>query len=432
MIILSLILLLSDSAAAPLTLSDAASLAARTSAPVAVSEARRDEARARAGAVKARLGPALELETGSFATDDPATSFALALKQRRFSFSEFVASDPNSPGTTKDWNAAVMGSWVADLGGASRGAARAAETSADASERQVSRDRDGAAFQAILAFSRAWRSETRLVLLASRLEDAEKDVALADSRNQEGLTTAADPARARAALSEIRAEAAAERGAIASARADLAALIGLENASRPLAPLPAPSATAARPARERDDAAAARLAVAAARAAEDAASGGRWPSLVLQGRYEAHAPQPSARWEDSWSAAAFLRVTLFASGAVDARVAETRSVRLEAEALERQTLATVEAEVASARAALEAAEARRQSFEEATGAAHTALEVQRARYEEGAASLGDLLEARAADLRARLGASSARAEYAAAAARWRLAIGLTPHGEGSP
>lgn len=435
-----LLLSLLSTSEVPLTVEEAAALAARSSPPAAVSWARLEEARARARFARSRLGPSVSLEAGFLASDDPVDAFALALKQQRFSAAEFFASDPNHPGTAKDWNAAVSATWTADLFGGLRQEVRAAEKTAQASERLAARARDGAAFEAVIAFSRAWRSEQRLALLAERLEDAARDVDLADSLREQGVTTAADPARARAALSEARSEQAAEEAALAAARADLAALIGARDASRPLSALPALTVGASSPAsatasdrtaltaKDRDDAAAARLGVESARAAESAAATGRWPSLVLQARYQAHAPRADARWGDSSSAMAALRVPIFASGAVGARIAEARAAREEAEAQERVTLASAEAETASARAALAAAKARLAAFTEAESASRTARDIQRARYEEGAASLADLLESRAAELRARLGSVSARAERAAAEARWRLAVGLPPQG----
>lgn len=419
-------------AESPLTLSEAASLAARNSPTAALSRARFDQARAQARAARARLGPSVSLETGFLASDDPVDSFALSLKQERFSAAGFFLSDPNHPATARDWNASVAAEWTLDLFGELRGGSRAAVMAADASERFASRSRDDAVFQAIVAFSRARRSEERLALLSERRADAESDVALADSRRELGMTTAADPARARSALAEIRGEIAAEGATLAGARAALAASIGPVDARRPLAPLPAGASVAERSATARDDAAGTRLISESARATEKAAEAGRWPSLVVRARYESHAPRPSGRWGDSSSALAAVRVPLFASGAVDARVAEARAARQAAEASERQTLSLAETEAATARALLSASEARLSSFAEAEAAARTAREIQEVRYQEGAAALGDLLEARAAELRARLGATTARADRVLAEAQLRFAVGLPPEGDGSP
>jgi outer membrane protein TolC len=88
--------------------------------------------------------------------------------------------------------------------------------------------------------------------------------------------------------------------------------------------------------------------------------------------------------------------------------------------------------MASARAALEASEARLAAFSEAQAAARQAREIQQARYDEGEAKLADLLEARAAELRAGLGASAAKSERLAAEATLRVALGLPPEGEETP
>src|SRR5579864_5670452 len=89
-----LLLPLAAAAESPLTLSETAALAARNSPAAATSRARLDQARARARSSRARLGPALSLETGFLASNDPVDSFALALKQERFSATDFFLSDP--------------------------------------------------------------------------------------------------------------------------------------------------------------------------------------------------------------------------------------------------------------------------------------------------------------------------------------------------
>ena len=246
------------------------------------------------------------------------------------------------------------------------------------------------------------------------------------------MTTAADPARARAALAEVQAEAAGHRAALEEARAALAALIGAEAARRPLAELPEPRAVPEAVTAERDDVAAAELSAKAARDQEKAASRSRWPALLIQGRYELHAPKPADRWGDSASIFGGFRIPLFASGAIDSRVAESRAAALSAEASASSSRRAAQKEIASARAELSASEARLAAFSEAEAAARQAREIQQARYDEGAARLADLLEARAAELRARLGVSGAKAERVAAEARLRLALGLPPEGEENP
>jgi outer membrane protein len=243
------------------------------------------------------------------------------------------------------------------------------------------------------------------------------------------MTTAADPARARAALAEVQAEAAGHRAAFEEARAALAALIGAEAARRPLAALPGPGAVPESVAAERDDVAASELSAKAAHDQEKAASRSRLPALLIQGRYELHAPKPADRWGDSASIFGGFRIPLFASGAIDSRVAESRAAALSAEASASSSRRAAQKEIASARAELSASEARVAAFSEAEAAARQAREIQQARYDEGAARLADLLEARAAELRARLGVSGAKAERVAAEAKLRLALGLPPEGE---
>jgi outer membrane protein TolC len=415
-----------------LTIGEVAALAAAEAPAVARAQAATEGARAREAAARAGLGPSLVLDAGFLSSNDPVDAFALALKQERFSAAEFFASDPNHPGFTHDWNGAVSAAWTADLFGAIRGEARAASAATRASARAGHRTRDAAVLQALSAFAAARRAEEALALLEERAADARRDLDIALSSAEQGLTTAADPARARAALGEVLAEVAAETSAREAALAALAALIGSEPARRPLAPLPEPCAVPDRPVAVRDDVAAAELAAAAAGEAEKAASSSRWPTLRIEGRYETHAPRPGDHWGDSASVFGGLRVPVFTSGAVNARIAQARAVSLEARALALDRRRAAEKEVASAKAAVESSAARLSAFADTEAAARTAREIQRARYEEGVARLTDLLDARGAELKARLGAAGAKAERFLAEANLRLALGMPPEGEGNP
>src|SRR6202162_524001 len=432
--ILTLLLAVSAAVApaAPLTVREAAALAAGDCPGGARAGAGAGLPGARETAARSRLGPSLTADIGFLSTNDPVDAFSLSLKQERFSAAGFFASDPNHPGSFRDWSGALSASWTVDLFGAVRGEARAAAGTARAAERSAGRTRDASAMQAVLAFAAARRAEDALAMLEEREADARRDAAIAVTLHEQGMTTAADPARPRAALAEVRAEAAGHRAAREEARAALAALIGPDAARRPLAELPGPRAVPEAETGERDDVAAAELAAKAARDQERAASRSRWPSLSIQGRYELHAPRPADRWGDSASIFGGFRIPLFASGAIDSRVAESRAAALSAEATAAASRRAAEKEIASARAALTASETRLLAFSEAEAAARQAREIQQARYEEGEARLSDLLEARAAELRARLGASGAKSERLAAEATLRLALGLPPEGEETP
>jgi outer membrane protein TolC len=416
-------------AAPPLTLEEVATLAGSEAPAVVRARAEADGARAQLAAARSRLGPALTADLGFFGTDDPAGVFRLALQQERFSPSGFFASDPNDAAFTRDWNAAVAAEWTVDLFGWRRGEARAAGAAVDASERSAERERDAAAFRAISAFAAARAAEEALSRLAEREADARKDVEIAATLEEQGMVTPADPARARASLAEVGAEIAAYRASVADARAALGTLIGADAAATPLAPLPPPRPAPTADVSVRDDVAAAELAARSARERLRAASASRWPALLVSGRYETHAEKPGARWGDSVSVFGGFRIPIFASGGIASRVAEARAGVASAEASALEIRRAAEKDVLSARAGLSAADARLAAFGEAESAARTAREIQEARYEEGAARLADLIEARAAELRARLGAAAASSERTVAEARLRLALGLPPEGE---
>ena len=426
----ALLLLAVSTGAAPLSLKEAAALAAAGAPAVERARAGSEAARARGSYARSQLGPALFAEVGFLSSDNPVTAFSLALEQKRFSSEEFFASDPNSPPFTKDWAGAVSAAWSIDLFGATRAGARAAEEAARASSLESDRMRDAVVFQTIAAFAEARRAEDAIALLSEREADAERDVASADALAAEGLTTRADPAQARAVLAEVRAELAGQRSALEGAPAALATTIGVAAAGRPLEPLPAgSSAPLGEAAAERDDVAAAKAAASAAEESGRAAAASRWPSLVVTGRYEAHAPTPGGRYGNMATFFAGVRVPLFASGAIDARVAEARAEARAAGAAAEEAGRAAQSEIARARADVAAALAQSAAFQQAESAASEARRIRQARYDEGAARLTDLLDARAAELRARLGVASAGARAVTASANLRLALGLSPEGD---
>jgi outer membrane protein TolC len=149
----------------------------------------------------------------------------------------------------------------------------------------------------------------------------------------------------------------------------------------------------------------------------------------VSARYETHAPTPGGRYGTAATVVAGVRVPLFASGAIDARVAEARACARAAGAAAMEADRAAQSEVIRARANAVAATARRQAFMEAEVAARQAREIQQARYAEGAARLADLLEARAAELHARMGVAGAWADAVVADANLRLALGLPPEGD---
>ncbi len=415
----------------PLTLQQAASLAAGGAPVVERAKADTDRARASESSAKSALGPTLFGDVGFLTSNNPVTVFSLALEQQRFSAEEFFRSDPNDPPFTKDWSAAVAAAWSVDIFGSARSAARAAGAAAEAADRAARRTGDGAALQAIAAFVEARRAEDTLAILAERQADADRDEALARALYEEGIATSADPARALAVAAEVRAESAAVRASASTARATLAGLIGEEAAARPLAPLPEPTPAPAPPASTRDDVVAAELSLESARQAARSADASRWPSLVVSGRYEFHSPTAGGRYGDSGTAFAGIRVPIFESGAVSARVAEAQASARAAEAALSERRRAAQTEVLSAKARAEAAASRQVSFEDAREAAGRARKIQQARYEEGAARLSDLLEARSAELRARMGAIGAAADRVLSEANLRMALGLAPEGEGA-
>ena len=262
------------------------------------------------GAVAA--GPLLFADAGFLSSNNPVTAFSLLLEQERFSAEKFFASDPNDPPYTKDWSGSVpphgprtfsaprgpgAGGGAVGRGGRAHSGPRPGYGGLPGDHRLLG----GAPCRGCGGDPAGTGSgrERRISEIAGMLAE-------------EGVTTAADPARARAAVAEVRAELAGQQAELDGSRAALGAVIGSEAAARPLAPLPRALPLPAGRYSERADVAAAKLTADAAQETERAAAASRWPTLVVTGRYEVHAPHPRASTETPgrFSAASAFRSSL--------------------------------------------------------------------------------------------------------------------------
>ena len=242
------------------------------------------------------------------------------------------------------------------------------------------------------------------------LSSAEATAERVRRRVAEGMGTEADRLQAEAALEEARAVRARALTAVADTRDALAVQLGWG-----LEEIPVPTQDAAEVARwletpstgvshdlmARSDLLAGRAAVEAARSQARARELRRLPELQAFAGVSTHAPRINGSRESNWTVGVELSVPLFTGFALsrgaEAARARSRALTLEQDERERQA----RSELRTAGRAVETARTSLVSSRRAAEAAEEAVRLLRRRYEEGMATVADLLqaEARAAGLR---------------------------------
>jgi outer membrane protein TolC len=216
------------------------------------------------------------------------------------------------------------------------------------------------------------------------------------------MGTQADVLQAQAAVSGIQARVAHARAQVADAREALASWLGWPGDRVPVPSQGADVLNAATPDPVDDhaldgraDLVAGRAQVEAAEAEARAVNARRLPGLQAFGMLSTHAPGVADDREANWTVGVQLSVPLFTGFSLtrgaDAAWAQARALSLE----QTQREADARNEVRSARRGVEAARGALDAARAAGDAADEAARLLRRRYEEGMATVADLLQAEA-------------------------------------
>jgi outer membrane protein TolC len=393
---------------------------------------------ARAEAARARAGhlPTLSLSARGVRTDEPMMAFGMKLDQSRITQADFDPARLNDPDAVGGWGAGASLNLPLYMGGRVGAGARAAGAMAGAEAASHERRRLEIAAGVVEAYFGAQVSEEGVRYADDLLAQARETERFMRERNAQGLALDADVARAAA----FRAQAEAERSAAlqrrASARSGLALVAGEAIAAADLAtpvealpPIP-PGATDAPPPADRPDLVAARLQRDAADAGVTAARGSLLPSLFAQASAETLREGSDLGSGGSWTTLGLVaRWDLSFADAQATRAAQARA-RAAGEAL-RWREREAARDVGEARRAVETADARVRSAEEAVTASESARKLRAARHRQGLLPLTDVLDAEAGLAGARALLLASRLEARVARARLALAVhqpieGITP------
>lgn len=383
---------------------------------------------------RAERWPRLRLVEAWTRTDAPADAFGLSLMQEQFSFQDFVAGDPNDPGSIED----AMTRFELEvplLTGGESSARIAQAAAAQAAAGAISqRSSDQAAAAAAIAWVRLAEAREAVAMLERALATVEAHVRFAAAHVEAGTLVASELLRAeveRARVADLLAEA---RGFEGVAAAELVFRLGGWESARnaALAEIPPPPDLDAAHDQllggipSRADLEAARHGQSALALGVDVARALRRPKVGLVVRRDLHDQDLFGASGDSTTIAVLASLDLFDGGRARAAVAAAKA---EADAGRADTTRAEHAAQLQAEAAwvrLTSARDRAHTALEALRAAREVARIVEARYQQGIVRTLDVLDAATALRESETRELSARAAAWEATFDLALAVGRPP------
>ena len=416
-------------AQAPLRLSlgEALALAAQHNPTAEAARWERMAREADALGASAAFLPTLSAEIGAVRTDDPVAAFGTKLRQGRFAQSDFALAALNFPSPINDVSTSLaLEQPILQLEGLF--GRRAAQAGARAGRLAEVRAVQAAAFEVIRAYFGARLAEDRVLLLGESYAAAERTVRQVARLRAEGAVTLVDAQLARSRASELEAALAGSRAAQLASVDLLLELVGAE----PGQPVELSDSLTLPPdiagdTNLRPDIAALRAELEAQEANVRRAQSQWAPSLAAFGDLSWHDRDVGLMsGSRHWTLGLLVRWTPFRGLA---ETGQLRRARAEREAT-RVRLAAAErragSEARAAAAEWEAALAGYRAAEAALWQGALAARAASSRYDEGAATISELLAVRAAESSQRVARLHALYQARVAQAALVLALGGSP------
>jgi outer membrane protein TolC len=371
--------------------------------------------------------PTLSTGFGAMRTEDPVAVFGAKLRQGRFTQADFALAELNFPSPINDVSTSLtLEQPIVQLEGLFN--RKAAQAGARASRLGEVRATQAAAFEVIRAYFAARLGEERVQVLEESYAAANQTVRQVARLRAEGAVTVVDAQLARSQASELEAALAGSRAAQLAATDLLLELVGAEP-GQPIEltdsltlPADIPGDSTVRP-----DIAALQAGLEAGEASVQRAKSQWLPSLAAFGDLSWHDPDFGlAGGPSHWTLGLLVRWTPF-RGMSD--VGQLRRARAELEATRAELVAAerrAKSEVRAAAGEWQAALAGYRAAEAALGQGTLAARAASSRYDEGAATIGELLAVRAAESAQRVARLQALYQARVAQAALVLALGGSP------
>jgi outer membrane protein TolC len=397
----------------PLTLDDAMTRAQGETANARALASMIDEANARVERAHAGFWPRVDVTETVQRGNQPVFVFGSLLSQRRFAATNFAIPALNHPDPITNTRTAVAIEQPIFNAGLTRLGVEAAKLDRDVVSANRDVVRQDLAFRAAEAFVRVLQLEAAVRAADGAVAAAESDGQRARARRDVGLVTEADVLAVDVHLADMRQQQIAATGDLDVARMQLAEAVGL-----PLAASVAPMRPPSRPTSADEDALVgealtthpllrqANFHLQLADNGRSTARAALLPTVGVQAGWEFNGATLGAQ-QSSWLIGAEVRVNVFRGFADKARIAEASHAHVRATAERERVGRRIEVEVRGAFAQLEAARAREDTGRAALRQARESQRIIRDRYDNGLATVTDVLRAAEAALAAESRATAA-------------------------
>lgn len=420
--------------AQPLTLDQAVHAALARNAGLRAARTGVDEAAAHATEAHSGFFPRLSVSEAWQRGDQPVFVFSSLLSSRRFAADNFAIDALNHPDPIGFFHTSLGIEQLIFDGGRQRAAAASGALGRDLASASADQAAATLALQTTEAFGHVLAADAARRAADAGIESARQDLARVEHRRDAGMASDADVLSLVVHVASLEQRSIQARSDAATARAELNRLMGEPvDAAVVLAPSTQPAtaqavdvaalmaeADAARPEIKR----AAAAATIAARGQTQAASA-LMPQIAAQAAFDLSGTQFADR-SGSWIVGGEIRWTFSTGGAELAgrKAAAAALARAGAEA--EDVRAAVHVEVVAAAGRVEAARAREAVGRAAADQARESQRIIRDRFEQGLASVNDVLRASTTVLEAEASRTAAIVDVMVADRMLRRAVGRPP------
>jgi outer membrane protein TolC len=375
------------------------------------------------------LLPTVRAEMGYLRTTDPLNAFGFSLRQRSVTMASFDPNALNYPEATGNFGTGL----VAELPliNADVWAGRSAASAASAAEVAASRwTRASSRLDVLRAYYGGVLAREKVGALEAGHAAALSYVKLARSLHEQGLVTRSDALLADVKAGEVEAQLLDARGDLGLATRQLALAMGTPDDTAFALPATLPEEEAIAGLAVSPDTALLRADLEAARLGRDAADKDltRTKALLLPrvnafGRYDWNTPDTPFGGKPAWTVGVMASWSFFSGYGEFAEQRAAKARAAQAGAMVEAAEAQARLDVAARRKELDVARATVAIAERAVAQTAEARRIVARKYEGGLATVTELLEANALEIRSRLERSAAQYRALVAAAAWRQALG---------
>ena len=416
----------------PLSLEQAVNIAMKNNPTVHAAVAYSDAAQHAIDAARAGYMPQLNFSEGVTRGNNPVYVFGTLLTQRRFTAANFDLGFLNYPPPVDNFRTQFSASMpLYDFGRAS-GRVKSARIEAQGVRENATRTGQNVVFDVINAYLNGLLAQEQVRVAQAAVAMAEADLQRAQAREQQGLAVASDVLSAQAQLAQSREDLIRAQNAVAISQAALNVAMGLpEDASTQtegkLAAVQVPagdlSSLQQQALKQRPDYHEAQLQAEQAGNSVSLARKEFLPQIDMMGSWEQDNQTFTSRGGNNWVAGATLTFNIFNGGARRAQIAQSRAYQRRADAMRSQMESAVRLQVREAYLNLNAARQRVEVSRDSAAQAEESLRILQNRYDEGLATITDVLRAETMRTSAQNNHLNAVYDYRLAFAALELATG---------